>query len=129
MKNKIIYAMSQEYFTEMDDYQSDTRDTIKIVAPERYTDFIDFATLDPHIEFSMEEIPVLPNSKLADVTLVDSGIRKELDLIIVAIKKGDGEMFFNPAYHTRIQIGDTLIALGQRDSLVELEKLLRGTTQ
>ena len=93
------------------------------------TDFIDFATHDPHIEFSMEEIAVLPNSKLADVTLVDSGIRKEHDLIIVAIKKGDGEMLFNPASHTRIQIGDTLIALGQRDSMVELEKLLRGTTQ
>ena len=93
------------------------------------TDFIDFATHDPHIGFSMEEIPVLPNSKLADVTLVDSGIRKELDLIIVAIKKGDGEMLFNPASHTRIQIGDTLIALGQRDSLVALENLLRGSMQ
>ncbi|MCG6918458.1 MAG: potassium channel protein [Deltaproteobacteria bacterium] len=88
------------------------------------TEFIDFAIHDPGTGIRMEEIPVRPNSKLADVTLVDSGIRKELDLIIVAIKKADGKMLFNPASHTTIQIGDTLIALGQKSSLLKLEQLL-----
>ena len=88
------------------------------------TEFIDFATHDPGAGMGMEEIPVRPNSKLTDVALVDSGIRKELDLIIVAIKKSDGTMIFNPASHTTIQIGDTLIALGQRSSLIKLEQLL-----
>jgi voltage-gated potassium channel len=88
------------------------------------TEFIDFATHDPGAGMGMEEIPVRPNSKLMDVALVDSGIRKELDLIIVAIKKADGTMLFNPASHTTIQIGDTLIALGQRSSLIKLEELL-----
>ena len=88
------------------------------------TEFIDFATHDPNTGMGMEEIPVRPNSKLSDVALVDSGIRKNLDLIIVAIKKADGKMLFNPASHTTIQIGDTLIALGQRSSLIKLEQLL-----
>jgi voltage-gated potassium channel len=88
------------------------------------TDFLDFAIHDPQIELKLEEIPVQPTSKLADVTLVESGIRQQLDLIIVAIKKGTGEMIFNPASHTRIQIGDTLLALGQRRSLVTLSDLL-----
>jgi voltage-gated potassium channel len=88
------------------------------------TEFIDFATHDPGTGLGMEEIPVRPSSKLADVALVDSGIRKELDLIIVAIKKADGKMLFNPASHTTIQIGDTLIALGQTSSLLKLEQLL-----
>ena len=88
------------------------------------TEFIDFAIRDPGTGMGMEEIPVKANSKLADVTLVDSGIRKELDLIIVAIKKADGKMLFNPASHTTIQIGDTLIALGQKSSLLKLEQLL-----
>jgi voltage-gated potassium channel len=87
-------------------------------------EFIDFATHDPGTGLGMEEIPVRPNSKLSDVTLVDSGIRKDLDLIIVAIKKADGKMLFNPASHTIIQLGDTLIALGQRISLIKLEQLL-----
>jgi voltage-gated potassium channel len=88
------------------------------------TDFIDLATHDPHIELKMEEIRVSASSKLADVSLIESGIRKQFDLIIVAIKKASGEMLFNPASHTRIQIGDTLIALGQRNSLAKLEELL-----
>lgn len=88
------------------------------------TEFIDFAMIDPDTALGMEEIPVKPKSRLADVALIDSGIRKEFDLIIVAIKKADGEMLFNPASHSRIQIGDTLIALGQRSSLIKLEQLL-----
>ena len=88
------------------------------------TDFIDFAIHDPAIELKMEEIPVRPNSKLADVTLVESGIRQQFDLIIVAIKKASGEMLFNPASHTSVQIGDTLIALGNRTSLIKLGELL-----
>jgi voltage-gated potassium channel len=88
------------------------------------TEFIDFAIVDPDTSLGMEEIPIRPNSELADVSLVESGIRKDLDLIIVAIKKADGDMLFNPASHTRIQIGDTLIALGQRSGLIKLERLL-----
>ncbi|MFP3870429.1 MAG: potassium channel family protein, partial [Syntrophobacteria bacterium] len=91
------------------------------------TEFIDFAVHDPDIELKMEEIPVRPNSSLADVSLVESGIRQQLDLIIVAIKKASGDMLFNPASYTRIQIGDTLIALGQRQSLIKLEKMLGST--
>jgi voltage-gated potassium channel len=88
------------------------------------TEFIDFAFTDLDTNLGMEEIPVRPNSTLSDISLVDSGIRQQFDLIIVAISKANGEMLFNPASHTRIQIGDTLIALGQRSSLIQLERLL-----
>ena len=88
------------------------------------TEFIDFATHDPDTGLNMEEIPVSANSQFSDISLVESGIRQQFDLIIVAIKKTTGEMLFNPASHTRIQIGDTLIALGQRSNLIKLEQLL-----
>jgi voltage-gated potassium channel len=88
------------------------------------TEFIDFATHDPDTGLNMEEIPVSANSQFSDISLVESGIRQQFDLIIVAIKKTTGEMLFNPASHTRIQIGDTLIALGQRSNLIKLERLL-----
>ncbi|MBW1980881.1 MAG: NAD-binding protein [Deltaproteobacteria bacterium] len=92
------------------------------------TDFIELAIHDPEIELQMEEILVKPTSSLADVPLVDSGIRQQLDLIIVAIKKASGEMLFNPASHTRIQIGDTLIALGKKKSLLKLGELLGNSS-
>ncbi|HYA03768.1 MAG TPA: TrkA C-terminal domain-containing protein, partial [Syntrophobacteria bacterium] len=90
--------------------------------------FLDFAIHDQQIELKLEELPVQAASRIADVTLVESGIRQQLDLIIVAIKKGSGEMLFNPASQTRIQIGDTLIALGQKKSLATLGELLGNET-
>jgi K+/H+ antiporter YhaU regulatory subunit KhtT len=36
-------------------------------------------------------------------------------------------MLYNPASHTRIEIGDTLIALGQKSNLIELSRLLGNT--
>ena len=55
----------------------------------------------------------------------DSGLRQKLDLILVAIKRADGEMLFNPTLETLILAGDTLIALGLRRNLEALEKLVR----
>ena len=62
--------------------------------------------------------------RFAGLVLVDSGIRRQFDLIVVAIKKASGEMLYNPASHTQIEIGDTLIALGQKSNLIELSKVL-----
>jgi voltage-gated potassium channel len=92
------------------------------------TEFIDFVSHDADIELNIEEITIRPDSKLVNVSLVESGIRQQFDLIIVAIKKASGEMLFNPASHTRIEVGDILIALGRRPSLIKLEELLGNTS-
>jgi voltage-gated potassium channel len=57
------------------------------------------------------------------LALRDSGIRQKLNIIVVAIKRASGEMLFNPSPGTQIFAGDTLIALGMRQSLDELEKM------
>ena len=76
------------------------------------------------VDWSMEEIAVGQSSALLGVPLADSGIRQMLDLILVAIKRADGEMLFNPSYETPILAGDTLIALGLRKNLDALEKMV-----
>ena len=44
-------------------------------------------------------------------------VRKELNLIIIAVKKADGQMVFNPGPYTVIEYNDTLIRiLASRDS-------------
>ena len=57
---------------------------------------------------------------------MESGIRQEMDIIIVAIRKKTGEMSFNPSSETRIEANDTLIALGKNNELLKLEKILAG---
>ena len=88
-------------------------------------DFMDVA-LGEGFELSLEEIAVSANSELVGVSLKDSGIRQRLDLIIVAIKRIDGTMLFNPQPETAILAGDTLIALGSKANLDRLVQLLQA---
>lgn len=90
------------------------------------TDFLEFTVHDKDIELKMEELLVGERSRLHDVTLVDSGVRQEMNVIIVAIRKKNGEMAFNPSSQTRIERGDTLIALGHSGDLGKLESILSG---
>jgi voltage-gated potassium channel len=77
------------------------------------------------VDWSMEEIAVGQTSALLGVPLKDSGIRQKLDLILVAIKRANGEMLFNPSHDTAILAGDTLIALGLRKNLDSLEAMVQ----
>ena len=77
------------------------------------------------VEWSMEEIAVGQTSPLLGVKLADSGVRQKLNLILVAIKREDGEMLFNPSHETPILAGDTLIALGVRKNLDALEEMVQ----
>ena len=93
------------------------------------TDFLELTLMDTTRDIQMEEMPVYPSSKLIDVALQDSGIRKELDLIIVAVKKAQGNMLFNPSSQTRLEAGDTVIAIGEKQNLERLETLLNPNRQ
>ena len=77
------------------------------------------------VDWTMEEIAVGQASALLGVPLADSGIRQKLNLILVAIKREDGEMLFNPSHETPILAGDTLIALGLRKNLDALEAMMQ----
>ncbi len=88
------------------------------------TNFLDLALSDRPKDIQMEEIPVSANSHLVGVMLKDSGIRQNYNLILIAIKKPDGSMLFNPSFEAVINIGDTVIAVGEDVNLQQLEKIL-----
>lgn len=96
----------------------------RIIRPT-VTNFLDLAFAHKRKDIQMEEIPVNSSSDLANVMLKDSGIRQRFNLIIIAIKKPDGSMLFNPSFETVIEAGDTVIAVGQEGNLQKLEKILK----
>lgn len=89
-------------------------------------DFLEFATKTGNIELQMEEIRVQNSSELTGVSLHEMGAGRQLGVIIVAIKRSDGIMKFNPTSRTVIHEGDVLIALGESQKLTELEKLAKS---
>ena len=92
------------------------------------TSFLDFALTYKRRDIQMEEIPIDPDSGLANVMLKDSGLRQNYNLIIIAIKKTDGIMEFNPSFERKILPGETLVAVGEEDNLKRLEGMLNPET-
>ena len=90
------------------------------------TNFLDLAFAYKRKDIQMEEIPVSPSSALSNVMLKDSGIRQQFNLIIIAIKKSDDSMLFNPSFEAVIKAGDTVIAVGEEANLKKLEDILGG---
>jgi len=87
-------------------------------------DFIEFATRSENLELQMEEVKVKDDSHFLDHSLDECGIRKDLGVIIVAIKRDSGNMEFNPTSTCIIRQGDTLVVMGETRQLQELEKLI-----
>lgn len=86
--------------------------------------FLEMAFADDKTDINLEQTTVGPSSKLVDVSLMDSGIRKKLNLIVLAMIRADNHMLFNPAAETVIREGDTIIAVGEIQSLQRLEEIL-----
>ena len=86
-------------------------------------DFIELATRTEHLDLQIEETLIYENSKLVGATLHASRLRQDLGVIVVAIKKANGHLLANPPGDAIMESGDTLIALGARQSLDQVEIL------
>ena len=100
----------------------------RIIRPT-VTNFLNLAFAQKRKDIQMEEIPVSPSSELVNVMLKDSGIRQRFNLIIIAIKKSDDSMLFNPSFEAVIESGDTVIAVGEEENLKKLEKILNPSAR
>lgn len=89
-------------------------------------EFIELATKTEHLELQIEQVEIASGSGLAGTTLSNSRLRLDLGLIIVAIKKKHGAMVYTPPAETVLELGDTLLALGKKSQLEQLERLASG---
>ncbi len=88
--------------------------------------FLEMAFADDSTDIQVEEIRVRAGSEFVGVSLIESGVRKEMDLNIIVIRKANGEMMFNPKAETIFEVGDTIVAVGSAKNLKKLEKILYG---
>ena len=87
------------------------------------TTFLDLAQRGD-FDLQMEELVVSPKSELCGKDLVQTRIRQRFNLIIVTMKKANGEMYYNPQAQTIIESGDTLVAIGKKESLTQMMEIL-----
>ena len=87
-------------------------------------DFIDIAMMGSHLGLMMEEAKIGDNSSLIDKNLIDSHLRKDYGVIIVAIKKRSGDMVFNPTPSETLEAGDVIVVIGKKEDLQRMTAVL-----
>ncbi|PYS74483.1 MAG: hypothetical protein DMF69_01660 [Acidobacteria bacterium] len=82
-------------------------------------DFLDSITAN-ELDLGFEQLEVDPSSTFVGRKLSETDIRSHLNIVIVSIRRSDGEIIFNPS-------GDTLInAIGKSEALAQLTAQARG---
>jgi voltage-gated potassium channel len=89
------------------------------------SEFMDSITAN-ELGLGFEQVEVDAESSLVGQELRATSIRSELDVVIVSIRRQDGQLVFNPAGNATIENGDTLIAIGRAESLTALSEMARG---
>ena len=104
-------------------YSDGGRRMVRQLLHPAVTDFMDviIAGMDP--DLSLEEVRLQPGSSLAGVMLRDAPIRRDMDVIVLGVRRNDGELVFNPHPDLAPQAGDVLVVVGRKDNLRRLETL------
>jgi voltage-gated potassium channel len=89
------------------------------------SDFMDSITANG-LGLVFEQIKIDATSDLAGRELRATPIRSELDVVIISIRRQDGQTIFSPPGDCKIEAGDILIAIGRADGLAKLEQMARG---
>jgi len=87
--------------------------------------FLDF-TEQQGVDVEIEQVLVTGQSTFAGRTLAEVDMRHKSGVVILAIRKANGEMHFNPSSEVKMLPGDYLIAMGDASNLQKLEQLLMG---
>ncbi len=89
-------------------------------------DFIDSMAADD-LDLDFEQVEIAHGSALVGHKLRFTTIRSELDVVIISIRRRNGETFFKPSGDAIIMSGDVLIAIGRAESLARLNELASST--
>ena len=86
--------------------------------------FLDFTTKDIGMDIAIEQVRVSETSQMVSKTIREMQIGRDFGVIVMAIRKGDGKMMFNPPADTAVHGGDFLIVMGRQENLDTVEELL-----
>jgi len=86
--------------------------------------FLDFTTNDIAMDISLEQVRVAEKSEVVSKTIREMQLRRNVGVIVMAIRRRDGHMLFNPPADTAVEAGDYLIVMGKQEDLLALEGLL-----
>jgi voltage-gated potassium channel len=86
--------------------------------------FLDVAAQGVGLDVGLEQVRVAEGSEFAGKSLKQVQLRRDLGVIVLAIRKARGEMLFNPPADAELGAGDFLVVMGEHENLRKLEAAL-----
>jgi voltage-gated potassium channel len=86
--------------------------------------FLDFTDKSLGMDVAIEQVRVGDSSEYVSKSLQQAQLRRDLGVVVLAMRKSSGDMLFNPPAEAEIQGGDYLIVMGRQADLRKLESLL-----
>jgi voltage-gated potassium channel len=76
------------------------------------------------LDLQIEQLRVTSGSELSSRTIAEAHLGRTYGVIVLAVRRQNGVMHFNPQADVRLEAGDVLIAMGERQKLKQLENEL-----
>jgi voltage-gated potassium channel len=84
-------------------------------------DFLDVLVHSDEMEMWLEEIVISPDSALDGAQIGALDLRETTGVTILAVRRVEGRMLFNPGANDILHAGDTLIVLGKRSDFDRMD--------
>ncbi len=97
----------------------------EILQKPTVVDFLDQTMMNSQLGLRMEEAVVYPTSSLVGSSLIDSRLRQNFGVIVIAIKQSSGKMIFNPDADQILSSGDVIVVIGKKEDLNRMARMLR----
>jgi voltage-gated potassium channel len=85
----------------------------QLVTRPSVVDLVELVTQDKSIALEVFEHPIGEEHDMLGKTLAEARVRQTLGCMVIAVKHRDGHTAFDPGPDTRLQLGDTLVAIRQ----------------
>ena len=76
------------------------------------------------MEISIEQVRVSESSEMVGKSIQEMQLGRDFGVTVMAIRRADGQMLFNPANDSHVASGDYLIVMGTPENLRTLENLV-----
>jgi voltage-gated potassium channel len=79
--------------------------------------FAELVTQRASLAIEMDELEIHDTHALAGLSLRDADIKRRTGVIVIAIKRADGQLIFPPSADEILAPGDSVVLLGRRGNL------------
>jgi voltage-gated potassium channel len=93
------------------------RQMARMITRPSTADLLELLSESSFMDVEMDEVLVPNSSPMAGASVSQTDVHRRFQLLVVAVKKADGEMVFGPGADYTFEAGDVVIVLGRTESV------------